>query len=123
MKRQSWQPIPNNRHLRRTRLAATEVQFDFNPDELSSIAEDMLDGNRQSVSAQELLTGLASSEAKGTADSKELAAERKQRFGVNRLPSRKEVSFPACAYTWGTLWFELELISRDSLRIWQGFYH
>ena len=82
---------------RQKRLYATTTaqqsrsQFTYSMDQLSAMAEDMLEGKKQSVSTQELLAGLATSEARGLSDSSEQASERRRRFGVNKLPSRKEV--------------------------------
>ena len=85
------------RHRRQGKLYATTTaeqrksHFTYSPDQLSAMAEDMLDGKKQSVSDQELLAGLASSEARGLSDNSEQASERRSRFGVNKLPSRKDV--------------------------------
>ena len=87
----------SGRHYRQKRLSATTTaqqsrsQFTYSTDQLLAMAEDMLDGKKQSVSAQELLEGLATSEARGLSDSSDQASERRRRFGVNKLPSRKEV--------------------------------
>ncbi len=68
--------------------------FTYSTDELTAMAEAMLDGDKEGISAQDLLTGLATSEARGLTDSSEQASERRRRFGVNRLPSREEVRNP-----------------------------
>lgn len=91
----------SERHTWQRRLCATTTAeqsrstFTYSAPELSAMAEEMLDGEKQGISAQDLLTGLATSEARGLADTSEQASERRRRFGVNKLPSRKEVRFYA----------------------------
>ena len=74
-----------------TTAAQSTPGFAFSTQELSAIAEDLLDGDKQGISNEKLLEGLGSSSQKGLADSGEQAIERKKRFGENRLPSRAEV--------------------------------
>ena len=87
----------SERHTWERNLCATTTAeqsrstFTYSAPELSAMAEEMLDGEKQGISAQDLLTGLATSEARGLADTSEQASERRRRFGVNKLPSRKEV--------------------------------
>lgn len=102
--RQKQHTGPKWRHYaQQTQLAPQEKadrgshDFAFTPRELTAIAEDMLNENKQSVSDAKLLEGLVSSAQSGITDNKDQIRDRKQRFGENRLPSRKEVNLAAWA--------------------------
>ena len=78
--------------------AESSHEFGYTVQELTSIAEDMLDGGKQSVPAEQLLRGLASTPHSGIVDGKEQLKRRKDVFGENRLPNRKEVDLGKCPH-------------------------
>jgi len=67
-----------------------DVDFTYNIDSLSSLADKLL-GGKEAPTAEQVADGVNSSLQHGLSDSHARFSERKLAFGTNRLPSRKEV--------------------------------
>lgn len=72
--------------------ASKEGRYSLSVKDLSALGEQWVSAADKTPSALDVAAALASSTDQGICDTEEQQEERKQAFGINRLPERKEVT-------------------------------